>query len=63
MRKKTSEGALLDAIRRKCLDCSGNMRREAQTCKLKECPLWPYRPFQGAYTTGDDITLKVIGRK
>lgn len=34
---------LLVAIRAKCLDCSGNSRREVERCLLKECPLYPYR--------------------
>ncbi len=34
---------LLAAIRAKCLDCSGNMRREVEKCKIKDCPLYPYR--------------------
>lgn len=35
--------ALLVAIRAKCMDCSGNQRREVEQCKLKECTLYPYR--------------------
>ena len=38
-----SERALLAAIRAKCLDCSGNMRREVERCRVKDCPLYPYR--------------------
>lgn len=34
---------LLAAIRAKCLDCSGNMRREVERCRVKDCPLYPYR--------------------
>jgi len=34
---------LLSAIRRKCMDCSGNMRSEVQGCKIKGCSLYPYR--------------------
>ena len=35
--------ALLAAIRAKCMDCSGNMRREVERCKMKSCPLYPFR--------------------
>lgn len=45
-----SERVLLAAIRAKCLDCSGNMRREVERCKLKDCPLYPYRTAKA--TTG-----------
>lgn len=34
---------LLVAIRAKCWDCSGNSRREVESCLLKDCPLYPYR--------------------
>lgn len=44
MRKNLpSSDALLVAIRAKCMDCSGNQRREVEGCKLKDCALWPYR--------------------
>lgn len=34
---------LLKVIRKKCLDCSGDVRKEVQECPLKDCPLWEYR--------------------
>lgn len=34
---------LLQAIRKKCMDCSGNMRNEVRDCKIKQCPLHAYR--------------------
>lgn len=34
---------LLSAIRRKCMDCSGNMRNEVRDCRIKDCPLHSYR--------------------
>ena len=34
---------LLSAIRQKCLDCSGGMRSEVKNCRIRDCPLWPYR--------------------
>lgn len=41
MKANTKE--LLAAIRKKCMDCCGNMRSEVQSCNIKECPLYPYR--------------------
>ena len=35
--------SLLVAIRAKCMDCCGNQRREVERCRLKDCPLYPYR--------------------
>lgn len=44
MRKNLpSSEALLVAIRAKCMDCSGNQRREVERCKLTDCPLHPFR--------------------
>lgn len=31
------------AIRAKCIDCSGGSRAEVKRCESEECPLWPYR--------------------
>lgn len=39
----TREGAALAAIRAKCLECSGGSRKEAHGCRLRDCPLWPFR--------------------
>lgn len=43
MGKKPAAAELLAAIRRKCMDCSGNMRSEVQGCKIRACPLYGYR--------------------
>lgn len=44
MRKNLpSSETLLVAIRAKCMDCSGNQRREVERCKLTDCPLHPFR--------------------
>lgn len=41
--KKPTPQDLIAAIHAKCLECSGGSRKEAHNCKLKDCPLWPYR--------------------
>jgi len=33
----------LQAIRKKCLDCCANQRKEVRQCPYKTCPLWHYR--------------------
>ena len=38
-----SSSKLLMVIRRKCMDCSGEMREEVLNCEMVECPLYPYR--------------------
>lgn len=40
---KVSVSLLLKAIRQKCLDCNGGVRKEADECDLVACPLHPYR--------------------
>lgn len=42
------EKELRQAINQKCLECSGGMRNEVAHCRLKNCALHPYRPFQRA---------------
>lgn len=41
--KGPTKNDLQNAIRRKCLDCSGGMRNEVRNCLVKDCPLRPYR--------------------
>ena len=33
----------LRAIKAKCLECSGGVRKEVGQCPIEECPLWAYR--------------------
>lgn len=33
----------VQAIRKKCLDCSGFSRKEVRECVLIDCPLYPFR--------------------
>jgi len=43
MSNKPTPQELIAAIHAKCLDCSGGSRKEVHNCKIKDCPLWPYR--------------------
>ena len=38
-----SVGAVLKAIRRRCIDCSGGSLAEVRACKCVSCPLHPFR--------------------
>ena len=38
-----SSSKLLKAIRKKCIDCCGDMKEEVLKCDCDECPLHPYR--------------------
>lgn len=35
-----------EAIRLKCLDCCAWDTREVKRCEIRDCPLWPFRPYQ-----------------
>lgn len=51
----------LTAIRLKCMDCSGNSRREVERCKLKDCPLYPYRSVK-AIGGGNERRMEIDGQ-
>jgi len=36
-----------DRIQKKCLNCSGFYKKKAQWCKIKDCPLHPFRSADG----------------
>lgn len=40
----------MQAIRRKCLDCSGEQLAEVKLCEAVTCPLWPFRAGRHPYT-------------
>lgn len=33
------------ALKAKCLDCCGWVRKEVEVCKIEACPLWRFRPY------------------
>lgn len=33
----------IQAIRKKCVECSNNQYKEVRNCELASCPLFPYR--------------------
>jgi hypothetical protein len=39
----TTKADILQAIRKKCLDCSCYQPREVRECPVTACDLWPYR--------------------
>lgn len=44
--EKYSKGSLKAAIKLKCLDCSCNQREEVRDCRVSNCALFPFRPYQ-----------------
>ena len=41
----------MQAIRRKCLDCTGQQVIEVKLCEAVTCPLWPFRAGRHPYTS------------
>jgi hypothetical protein len=41
----------VEAIRQKCLDCSGHQPSEVKLCEAVNCPLWPFRAGRHPYTS------------
>ena len=39
----TTKAEILQAVRRKCLDCSCFQPSEIRECPVSTCDLWPYR--------------------
>lgn len=46
-KKRLTKG---EAIRLKCLECSGDSPSEVTLCSIPDCPLWPYRFGYGLNT-------------
>lgn len=46
LRVFTRQASYRQAIKAKCIDCSGWQKREVALCTAETCPLWRYRPFQ-----------------
>lgn len=55
---------VLDAVRRKCLNCSHQNAYEVEHCNIKKCPLHPFRKGINPYYQRADLTeseiLKII---
>lgn len=44
------------AIRKKCLDCSGDSAAEVRACELTACPLYPYRLGKNPNRKGRELS-------
>lgn len=42
----------LQAIRDKCLDCSGDQPKEIRACPVRSCALWPFRSGTNPHRVG-----------
>ena len=50
---KLSLNKLETVIRKKCLDCSGEIKYEVEKCLVFNCPLFPYRMLTTAKSPKD----------
>ena len=52
-RKAFSGDSKSAAIKARCIQCSCYQQPEITKCKVVDCALWRYRPYQGGATDGD----------
>lgn len=53
----------LQAIRKKCLECSNGQKNEIKECLIKTCPLYDFRISERHYKRDDgseQITLDIL---
>lgn len=49
------------AIRAKCLECSGGVLSEVRKCPVSRCPLWMYRMGAEKKEAAEDQSVEEIG--
>ena len=55
-RKSISVDDVLKAVRKKCLECSGNDRSVVENCTIDYCPIYPYRSVKAVYESEEVTT-------
>lgn len=53
----------LAAIRRYCLECSGGVRKDVETCQLTDCPLFAFREGKNANRQATGPGSRVFRRR
>ena len=50
------------AIRKKCLECSGDYIKEVENCPVVECAIWPFRfgknPYRKIVLSDEEIEIR-----
>jgi hypothetical protein len=49
---RAAEGSLAAAAGLKCFDCTAGDKAEVARCQIRDCPLWPHRPWRGGVADG-----------
>ena len=63
MRGREMQEGVLTAVRAYCLQCSGGSRREVEDCRLRQCPLYPYRSCKAmAVPTAKSKPTQIVGQ-
>ena len=52
----------MEAIRTKCVDCSGGSVSEVRRCVAYRCPLWPYRMGRSPWAVDRAKQTKNLGQ-
>ena len=52
-----SAHVLMIAIRAKCMDCSGGVRKMVEQCNIKDCPLYQYRSIKAMGDSAQPVEL------
>ena len=53
----------LQAIKAKCIECSGGSKKEAKLCPCTDCPLWPFRLGKRPQKANDEGFIEFKPRK
>lgn len=48
--ERAATGNLRSAVKLKCLECSGNVKKEVSQCTVMNCALWSFRPYKSLKT-------------
>ena len=56
MKEKIQATNPVKAIRRKCLDCSGDSTEEVRNCVIEDCALYPFRMGRNPFRTKRELS-------
>jgi len=55
--ERIKQGSRSAAVKLMCLECSSYQTAEVRKCVCIQCPLWAFRPFQGAIESDEDVEV------
>ena len=51
-------GRLAAAVKLNCLECCCYVTKEVRLCVVTQCPMWAFRPYQGAVEADEDTEVQ-----